>query len=214
MKGIIISLIVLAAMAVYVAVTNRHSKNMTVRQKILKSFYPLIMSTGKSSSGILSNSNKVIAPVSIYSLKVELIDGDTFNLDSARGKKILIVNTASDCGFTKQYEELEKLYQLHKDSLLIIGFPSNDFKNQEKGSNEQIAEFCKKNYGVSFLLAKKGVVSKHKDQQDVYKWLTDKNANGWNEKAPAWNFSKYLIDEEGNLMQYFPPAVNPMNINF
>ncbi len=214
MKGIIITLIVLTATAVYVLVSNRHSKNMTVKQKFLRAFYPLVMSAGKSSSGILTNKEKIIAPVSIYALKFELLEGDTFSLESARGKKILIVNTASDCGFTAQYESLEKLYRLKKDSLLIIGFPSNDFKNQEKGSNEQIAAFCKKNYGVSFPMAKKGVVSKKIDQQNVYKWLTDKNFNGWNEKSPDWNFSKYLIDEEGNLLQYFPPAVNPMNINF
>ncbi len=214
MKGIIITLVVMAATAVYVLVSNRHSKNMTVKQKILRAFYPLVMTAGKSSSGILTNKEKIKAPVSIYSLKIELIEGDTFSLESARGKKLLIVNTASDCGYTAQYESLQKLYHLKKDSLLIIGFPSNDFKNQEKGSNEQIAEFCKKNYGVSFPIAKKGVVSKINGQEEIYKWLTDKNSNGWNEKSPDWNFSKYLIDEEGNLIQYFPPAVNPLEIEW
>lgn len=148
----------------------------------------------------------------MYTFNIELIEGDTLSLTSAKGKKILIVNTASDCGYTAQYESLEKLYRLKKDSLLIIGFPSNDFKNQEKGTNEQIAKFCKANYGVSFPIAKKGVVSKISGQQEIYKWLTDKNFNGWNDKSPDWNFSKYLIDEEGNLVQYFPPAVNPLEI--
>ncbi|MBU3713418.1 MAG: glutathione peroxidase [Ferruginibacter sp.] len=185
---------------------------MTVKQKILKAFYPLVMLTGKSSSGILSNSNATDPKVPIYDYSIPLIQGDTFHLATAKGKKILIVNTASNCGYTNQYEELQKLYDLHKDKLLIIAFPSNDFKNQEKGSNEEVAQFCKSNYGISFPIARKGVVSKNKDQQELYRWLTDKNLNGWNEKAPEWNFSKYLINENGVLVKYFPSAVSPMEI--
>lgn len=213
MKGLVISLIVVSALTVFVLVSNKQSKNMTVKQKILRAFYPLMMSSGKSSTGAIATNEKIQPPVSIYSLSFELIEGNTFKMESARGKKILIVNTASDCGYTPQYEQLEKLYRLKKDKLIVIGFPSNDFGNQEKGTNEKIAAFCKKNYGVSFPLAKKGVVSKNQDQQPIYKWLTDKNLNGWNEKAPEWNFSKYLIDEKGNLIQYFPSSKNPMDID-
>ncbi len=212
MKTLIIAISIFTGLAVYVLVSNRHSKNMTVKQKILKAFYPLVMLTGKSSSGILSNSNTTDPKVPIYDYSIPLIQGDTFHLASAKGKKILIVNTASNCGYTNQYEELQKLYDLHKDKLLIIAFPSNDFKNQEKGSNEEVAQFCKSNYGISFPIAQKGVVSKNKDQQELYRWLTDKNLNGWNDKAPEWNFSKYLINENGMLIKYFPSAVSPMDI--
>ena len=143
-----------------------------------------------------------------------MINGDTADLSVYRGKKIVIVNTASDCGYTGQYEELQKLYEQRKDDIVIIGFPANDFKEQEKGSNEEIASFCKKNYGVEFPMAMKTSVVKSSTQHDLFKWLSEASKNGWNEQAPSWNFSKYIIDEQGKLIGYFDPGVSPLGKEF
>ena len=182
---------------------------MTVKQKILKMCYPLLMKFGKTTPKD-DTLIRVTAPVDFYSLSVTLNNNTVMNFSSLKGKKILIVNTASDCGFTAQYEALEKLYLQHQDSLIIIAFPANDFKNQEKGDDATIANFCKKNYGITFPIAKKATVVKSKDQQTVFKWLTEKNQNGWNEQAPTWNFCKYVIDEQGYLTHFFKSSVDPL----
>ncbi len=157
-------------------------------------------------------SNTVVAPVvPFYNLPAQLINGEQLDLNNFKGKKILLVNTASDCGYTGQYEELEKLYQAHKENLLILGFPANDFKEQEKGSNENIAAFCKENFGVTFPLMKKSKVIKGTGQNEIFQWLTDKNKNGWNGQAPTWNFCKYLVDENGKLVHFFASSVKPMS---
>jgi glutathione peroxidase len=165
--------------------------------------------------------SKVVLPktiaeplTSVYTIPFELINGDTADLSVYRGKKIVIVNTASDCGYTGQYEELQKLYEQRKDDIVIIGFPANDFKEQEKGSNEEIASFCKKNYGVEFPMAMKTSVVKSSTQHDLFKWLSEAGKNGWNEQAPSWNFSKYIIDEQGKLIGYFDPGVSPLGKEF
>ena len=146
----------------------------------------------------------------IYNLTYTSIDGKPVSLETYKGKKLLIVNVASKCGFTPQYEDLEKLYETYKDKLTIVGFPANDFKKQEPGTNEEISEFCKLNYGVSFPLAAKiSVVGENKDP--IYKWLTDKSLNGWNELEPQWNFYKYLIDENGELIKVFPSTTKPLD---
>ena len=147
---------------------------------------------------------------SFYDLSATANDGNNFYFAHLRGKKVLIVNTASDCGYTAQYSELQKLYEQQNDKIVIIAFPANDFKEQEQADDAAIAEFCKVNYGVSFPLMKKSVVVKNGGQHEVYKWLTDKNKNGWNDKAPEWNFSKYLINENGELINYFSPGVSPL----
>lgn len=186
---------------------------MTTRQKILKATYPLMMWFTKA-TGINSTelSNTVVAPVvPFYNLPAQLINGEQLDLNNFKGKKILLVNTASDCGYTGQYEELEKLYQAHKENLLILGFPANDFKEQEKGSNENIAAFCKENFGVTFPLMKKSKVIKGTGQNEIFQWLTDKNKNGWNGQAPTWNFCKYLVDENGKLVHFFASSVKPMS---
>ena len=121
----------------------------------------------------------------------------------------MLVNTASDCGFTPQYHDLQNLYQEFKDKLTIIGFPANDFGEQEKGSDKEIANFCEVNYGVSFPLAKKSKVVKGPDQNKIFEWLTNKNENGWNEQQPTWNFCKYLVDENGKLTHFFESSVSP-----
>lgn len=211
-RFIIVLLILVAAFAVYVEIINRKSVNMTYRQKVLKAVYPALMwftnLTGKNNKKL---SNKEAAPpVSFYSLKGVLNNGDTVDFDFFSGKKVLLVNTASNCGYTNQYDDLQKLSQEYKDKLVVIGFPANDFKEQEKGSDKDIASFCKANFGVTFLLMQKSIVIKSAQQNPVFQWLTDPAKNGWNNKFPSWNFSKYLVNEKGMLTDYFDPSVSPL----
>ncbi len=212
-KIFVVVLILLAIFAVYVEIVNRNSKNMTYRQKVLKAVYPVFMwfnkVTGKNRKK-LENETK-IPPVSFYSLSAESNNGDMVSFDSFKGKKVLLVNTASNCGFTNQYDDLQKLYEQYKDKLVVVGFPANDFKEQEKGTDEEIATFCRINYGVTFPLMKKSVVIKSPEQNPVYQWLTDSAKNGWNSKFPTWNFSKYLVNETGVLTNYFDPSVPPLS---
>lgn len=143
--------------------------------------------------------------------KITDIDGNEFNLASLKGKKVMIVNTASKCGLTPQYEELEKLYETYKDqNFVIIGFPSNDFMSQEPGSNEDIKEFCKKNYGVSFPMMGK-IEVKGKGMHPLYQFLTEKKQNGYSDNSVKWNFQKYLIDEEGKLVKVVAPGTKPLS---
>ncbi len=125
-----------------------------------------------------------------------------------KGKKIIVVNVASNCGYTNQYEELEKIFTENEKNLIILGFPSNDFNNQESGSDEEVAQFCKINFGVTFPLFKKASVISP-NQQTIFQWLSNEKLNGWNNQEPVWNFSKYLIDEEGILKAFYGPAVSP-----
>ena len=213
LKGILVVLLILVTIFVaYVEVMNRNSKNMTGRQKILKAIYPLVMwATGSKNKNkqVLVNENNAQPTQSLYNLKVALNNGDSLSLSSFKGKKIMLVNTASDCGFTPQYNDLEALYKKYKDKLVIIGFPANDFGEQEKGTDEKIAEFCKVNFGVTFPLAKKSTVIKSANQNIIFKWLSDKTMNGWNNQQPKWNFSKYLINEQGVLTNYFDSSISP-----
>lgn len=208
-RTMIVILLLLVSIMVYVLLVNRDSKNMTTRQKFLKAFYPALMWLGNLKPDAVRESNLVKAPVSFFTLQAMLNNGSALDFSALKGKKLLIVNTASDCGYTNQLTELEQLHQQNKDHVMVIGFPSNDFKEQEKGTDDEIASFCKTNYGVSFTLMKKGIVLKKPGQLDVYKWLSDKNLNGWNDKAPKWNFCKYIIDENGNLSHFFGPSVRP-----
>src|SRR6266487_4118053 len=156
---------------------------MTLRQSILKVIYPLWMWYSRNKENrkkILQNRNNVQPVHSFYSLAVRLNNNTELNFDSLKGKKVLLVNTASDCGYTNQYDDLQKLFETTKDKLIVIGFPANDFKEQEKGN-------------------------------EIFKWLSDKNENGWNNKQPSWNFSKYLVNEQGLLTHYFDPAISPLS---
>lgn len=187
---------------------------MTWRQSILKSVYPLIMLKGKlfpGSKDVQVNANKVVPPVSFYSLTAIGNKGDTISFSQFKGKKVLIVNTASDCGFTAQYDELEKLYQQYKDQLVILAFPANDFKEQEKKDDAAIAEFCKINYGVSFPLMQKSHVIKGTEQNPVFQWLTEPVQNGWCSQQPMWNFSKYILNEEGVLTHFYSQGISPLS---
>lgn len=147
---------------------------------------------------------------SIYDFKVEGLNGDTIDFAAFKGKKILIVNTASKCGFTPQYEGLEQLYEKYKDKLVIIGFPANNFFSQEPGSNETIAAFCKKNYGVTFPMAAK-ISVKGKNTAAIYRWLCNKEENGVMDAKITWNFNKFLLDENGKLVEHFTSKVKPMS---
>jgi glutathione peroxidase len=122
---------------------------------------------------------------------------------------VLLVNTASDCGYTPQYEGLQRLQDRYRDRLVVVGFPANDFKQQEKGDNAQIAAFCKRNYGVEFPLAAKSSVVKGPAQHPVFRWLSDSSLNGWNDRQPVWNFTKYLVDAQGRLVGVLEPSVDP-----
>lgn len=144
----------------------------------------------------------------IYQFKVPSIEGGVIDFSKFKGKKILIVNTASKCGYTPQYEGLEKLYKENKDQLVIVGFPANNFKGQEPGSDEEINEFCKIRYGVTFPLASKVEVIGDKTHP-IYKWLTSKEQNGVLDATITWNFNKFLIDEKGKLVEYYPSKVLP-----
>jgi len=145
---------------------------------------------------------------SIHSFKVKSIEGKTIDFSSFKGKKILVVNTASKCGYTPQYDALQKVYNQYKDKLVIVGFPANNFGGQEPGSDSEIQDFCKANYGVSFPMASK-VSVKGGDMAPIYKWLTSKAENGVLDAEVGWNFGKFLLDENGKLLQYFPSKVKP-----
>jgi glutathione peroxidase len=213
MKRFFILLLILPALLlVWIMIDNRNSVDMTIRQKILKTIYPMLTGLTRL-AGANSKSHKppfaMEPPVSVYSLKILLNSGEEISMNSLRGKKVLLVNTASDCGYTAQYEDLQALQKEYDKDLVIIGFPANDFKQQEKGSDAQIAEFCKINFGVTFPLAAKSSVLKGDSQHPVFRWLSDKDLNGWNSQAPIWNFSKYLIDDQGRLAGVFEPSVAP-----
>lgn len=146
---------------------------------------------------------------SFYDYSVTDIDGNIFSFQQLKGKKIMIVNVASKCGYTPQYEQLEAVYEKYKDKgFVIVGFPANNFMHQEPGTNEEIKEFCTLNYGVTFpMMAKISV--KGKDMAPIYRWLTRKDLNGVEDSKVKWNFQKYLISREGKLEKVIPPKVKP-----
>ena len=212
-RAIFVLTLLFIAFFSYVEIVNRNSVNMTYRQKFLKAVYPAFVWWAKirgTNTKTLAN-EKAAPAVSFYTLKDSLINDLPFDFAQLKGKKVMLVNTASDCGYTNQYADLEKLYQQYKDKLIVIGFPANDFKEQEKGTNNEIAKFCKQNYGVTFLLMKKSSVLKGPAQNEVFQWLTDASKNGWNDQPPSWNFSKFIVDENGRLINYFGPAVEPFS---
>ena len=183
---------------------------MTTKQLVLKSVYPLFalinkkfkMNTRIDSSVVKSNS-------AFYQIEMTQNNGNIFKMELLKNKKVMLVNTASDCGYTAQYDDLQKLSETFKDKLVILGFPSNDFGEQEKADDNTIQEFCKVNFGVTFPLMAKSTVRKKESQNEVFQWLSDKDKNGWNDMAPTWNFCKYLVDENGNLTHFFEAAIEP-----
>lgn len=148
-------------------------------------------------------------PSSVYDFKVPGLDGKTIDLSQFRGKKLMIVNTASKCGFTPQYADLEKIYRQYQDKLVIVGFPSNDFHQQDPGTNAEISEFCTKNYGVTFPMAEKVDVI-GENAAPLFKYLTDEaHKMGVKDPVIGWNFTKFLLDENGRLIAVFPSKVRP-----
>ena len=159
---------------------------------------------------IILNTNNIAPKKSFYELEAISLDGKKISFDQYKNKKILIVNVASKCGYTYQYEGLQKLQDIYQDKVIVLGFPANDFFNQESGSNEEIEEFCETNYGITFPMFEK-TTTKGKKQSPVYQWLTNKDFNGWNTQRPTWNFCKYLVNEQGELVGFFDSKVKPLS---
>lgn len=157
---------------------------------------------------LLALSVNALSQTGFYDFKVKTLDGGEFDFSTLKGKKVMIVNTASKCGFTPQYKDLEALYSNYQDQLVILGFPANNFAGQEPGSNEEIRKFCSDNYGVTFPMMNK-ISVKGKDMDPVYKWLTSKELNGFKDSEVTWNFQKYLIDENGKLVDVLQPKDKP-----
>jgi glutathione peroxidase len=169
------------------------------------------LTKGSGKGALLVNQQQTPPAQPFYSLPALRNNGQPLDLSQFRNKKVLLVNTASNCGFTRQFEELQQLHEQYADKLVILGFPANDFKEQEKGSDADIAQFCQLNFGVTFPLMQKSRVVKGPGQHPVYQWLTDPARNGWNNHQPDWNFGKYLVDHQGRLSHYFGPSVSPLS---
>ena len=147
--------------------------------------------------------------LSFYDIKVKTIDGEDFDLSTFKGKKLLVVNVASKCGLTTQYKQLEELYKEYKNqNFEVLAFPSSDFANQEYSDSQKISSFCQKNYGVTFPIFEK-VSVKGKSKHFIYQWLTEKNKNGKKNVSVLWNFQKFIIDENGQWVDYFLPTTSP-----
>lgn len=178
----------------------------------IQSLYPLRkkLNTLLGSGSEYSPAGKTDSSVSIYYFQIRGLDGGLIDLRNYKGKKMLLVNTASECGFTPQYAGLQQLHQQYGNKVAVIGFPSNNFGAQEPGTAPEILSFCTKNYGVTFPLAEKSDVT-GPAQNEVFRWLTKKEYNGWNDKAPNWNFCKYLVDEQGKLINFYSSKVDPLD---
>ena len=159
---------------------------------------------------VTPNSKIMNSKPSIYDISLISLTGEKIDLAKFKGKKILIVNTASECGFTKQFADLQKLHEKYQDKLVIIGVPCNQFGGQEPGNAQEIQSFCQVNYGVTFLMTEK-VDVKGENQHILYQWLTKKELNGVKSSSVKWNFQKYLIDEQGNLVDYYFSITSPMS---
>jgi len=149
-------------------------------------------------------------PESFYDFKMKAIDGTTIDFSTFKGTKVLLVNVASECGYTPQYKDLQKLHELYGNKVTILGFPANNFGKQEPGTNDEIALFCSQNYGVTFQMFEK-ISVKGDDMDPLYHWLSEEKYNGWNNEAPNWNFCKYLVNEKGELVAFYPSKVEPLS---
>lgn len=175
---------------------------------LLLSVVAFLQNCTNQKSEVVKAKTQELMGKTIYDYKVEGLEGNEINFADYKGKKILIVNTASECGFTPQYADLEELHKKYKDKLVIVGFPANNFGGQEPGSNEEIATFCERNYGVSFPMAAK-VSVKGDDIAPIFQYLTDKELNGVKNTAILWNFTKFLLDENGKLIDTFISTTKP-----
>lgn len=168
----------------------------------LKAFMNTLASTDKHIT------TKATTP--LYDIKINTLNGDPIELSTYAGKKLLFVNVASKCGFTPQYLDLQSLHETFKEKVVIIGLPCNQFGSQEPGNSESIQEFCQVNYGVTFLITEK-IEVKGSNQHPLYEWLTQKRLNGKKNSVVKWNFQKYLVDEQGELIDYFYSITRPLN---
>jgi glutathione peroxidase len=157
----------------------------------------------------MANPNMTQTPSSsVFDISINALDGSPMDLSAFKGKKILIVNTASECGYTPQYEGLQALYEANKEQLVVLGCPCNQFGGQEPGSAEQIASFCSSRFQVSFPMTEK-IDVKGEQQHPLYKWLCNKSQNGALDASVSWNFNKFLLDENGQMMAYYPSNISP-----
>jgi glutathione peroxidase len=193
MKLIIITFLILGGMAFF-------NKN-------------LIKNIFSKKQTILSSNNSMILKGSFYDFTVNDLSGKPVSLKEYKGKTVVLINVASKCGFTPQYADWQKFHEKYGDKIAVLGFPANNFMSQEPGSSEEIAEFCQKNYGVTFRMFEKIEVS-GKDKAPLYNWLSNKDLNGWNDKEPSWNFCKYLINKDGKLTHFFESKITPENPEF
>ena len=175
--------------------------------------FALLLSCSNGTQESTSNTLAMSAPsIDFYTLNTTTIDGKPFSFSSLKGKRVLIVNTASKCGYTPQYEDLEKLYRAYGgDNFTIIGFPSNDFGWQEPGSEQEIMTFCSTQYGVTFPMMSKVKTGANRGD-DIYQWLCNKEQNGVSDAKVSWNFNKFLIDENGQWVAHFPSSTSPMSM--
>ncbi len=167
--------------------------------------------TATNRAAVLNESPQPVVS-DIYQFKVDGLEGDQIDFASFKGKKILVVNTASECGYTPQYKELEELYKKYQGKLVVVGFPANNFGSQEPGTNAEIKSFCQKNYGVTFPMAAK-VSVKGNDMAPIYQWLTHKTNNGVLDADVKWNFNKFLVDERGKVVAHFPTRTSPLSVD-
>ncbi len=157
--------------------------------------------------------NDVMVKGSFHDFKMKAIDGKTIDFAQFKGKKVVVLNTASECGYTPQYTDWQKFHEKYGSKIVVVGFPANNFGGQEPGENKEIATFCQKNYGVTFQMMEKiSVVGS--DQHPLYQWLSKKDMNGWNDEAPRWNFCKYIVNENGEVSHYFASGVKPESAEF
>lgn len=184
-------------------------KNLVIAAIALTSLWSCQNKVQNAADKPVTENKTPMAQQTIYDFKVEDLYGEEFDFATLKGKKIMIVNTASECGLTPQYKDLEAIYKQYKgDNFIIVGFPANNFGSQEPGSNEQIAAFCEKNYGVSFPMMSK-ISVKGNDKAPIYQFLTEKSKNGVQDSEVEWNFQKYLINENGMLEKVISPRTLP-----
>jgi glutathione peroxidase len=157
--------------------------------------------------------DNLVVKGSFYDYKMLTLEGEEIDLSKYKGKKVVVLNVASKCGFTPQYADWQKFHEAYGDKITVLGFPANNFGGQEPGSDEEIATFCEKNYGVTFqMFSKVEVIGEN--QHPLYQWLSKKEQNGWNDKAPTWNFCKYVIDENGQVTHFFASKIKPDDTEF
>lgn len=175
----------------------------------LSAFFFSCQNQAQNQQKVANVNQTTMSKQNIYQFKVEDLEGNTFDFSTLKGKIILVVNTASECGLTPQYEQLQAIYEKYRDkNFVIVGFPANNFGSQEPGTNQQIASFCQKNYGVTFpMMAKISV--KGSDMHAIYQFLTQKAKNGFQDSEVQWNFQKYLINENGELEKVISPRILP-----